>query len=75
MGCHHEILQMAISIEPEWVCLVLEKREEQTTEGGLDLKSKTVRKKVDEATKMLQGHGIKVSLFVEGRKANHGSLD
>lgn len=66
MGCHAEILKMAIEVLPEWVCLVPEKREEQTTEGGLDLCNLAVYKKVDESTKMLQRNGIKVSLFVEG---------
>lgn len=66
MGCHPEILKMAVEVEPEWVCLVPEKREEQTTEGGLDLKNETVRQRVFDATKMLQEHNIKVSLFVEG---------
>lgn len=65
MGCNAEILQMAVDVKPEWVCLVPEKREEQTTEGGLDLKNIEIFKKVDESTKLLQKHGIKVSLFVE----------
>ena len=66
MGCHPEILNMAVEIEPEWVCLVPEKREEQTTEGGLDLKNNEVRTRVFDAVKMLQEKNIKVSLFVEG---------
>lgn len=65
MGCHPEIIQMGLEIQPEWVCLVPEKREEQTTEGGLNLLDKATFKKVEEATKKLQSSNIKVSLFVE----------
>src|SRR3712207_1899063 len=35
IGCSPEIVSIAINEKPEWVCLVPEKREERTTEGGL----------------------------------------
>jgi pyridoxine 5-phosphate synthase len=37
MGCDPKIIEFAQTQKPEWVCLVPEKREEKTTEGGLDL--------------------------------------
>lgn len=37
MGCSDEMIQIAIKEAPEWVCLVPEKRQERTTEGGLDV--------------------------------------
>jgi pyridoxine 5-phosphate synthase len=37
MGCEPSMVEIAIKENPEWICLVPEKREERTTEGGLDL--------------------------------------
>lgn len=58
-----EMLDFACSIKPQDVCLVPERREEVTTEGGLDV----VRyyKEVEAAVKQLQGEGIRVSLFID----------
>ncbi|MGB0453565.1 MAG: pyridoxine 5'-phosphate synthase [Bacteriovoracaceae bacterium] len=65
MGCDLEILDLACAIKPDWVCLVPEKREERTTEGGLDLRNIDSRSKIEETTTRLKKQGIKVSLFVE----------
>ena len=48
---------------PDDACFVPEKREELTTEGGLDVISQQAR--VKDAVNRLQGSGIKVSLFID----------
>jgi pyridoxine 5-phosphate synthase len=55
--------RFALKIVPDWVCLVPEKRQEVTTEGGLDLKRGY--KKIALLTRALQKKKIRVSLFVE----------
>ena len=58
-----EMIDFACAINPQDVCLVPERREEVTTEGGLDV----VRyfKDVEKAVKQLQAQGIRVSLFID----------
>ncbi|HEU4374760.1 MAG TPA: pyridoxine 5'-phosphate synthase, partial [Telluria sp.] len=58
-----EMIDFACKIGPQDVCLVPERREEVTTEGGLDV----IRyyKQVESAVKQLQGEGIRVSLFID----------
>ena len=51
---------------PDDACFVPEKREELTTEGGLDVVAH--KAKVAEAVKRLQGKGIHVSLFIDAEK-------
>jgi pyridoxine 5-phosphate synthase len=63
MGNTPEIVDVALQIVPDEVCLVPEKREEVTTEGGLDLI--TQRKEIEPTIKRLQSAGIRVSLFVD----------
>jgi len=58
-----EMLSIACKIRPHDVCLVPEKREEVTTEGGLDVLGKL--EAVKAATKQLQDAGIRVSLFID----------
>ena len=58
-----EMVKIAAKIKPDWVCLVPERRQEVTTEGGLDLKK--ARTKVLRAVETLHKNKIKVSLFVE----------
>ena len=48
MGVAPEMIDIAIAARPEWICLVTEKREERTTEGGLDLKTEGNFKKIEE---------------------------
>ena len=57
------MLEFACEIKPDFVCLVPEKREELTTEGGLDVVGKL--DEIKEANKQLQKHGIAVSLFID----------
>ena len=63
MGNTPEIVDVALRIVPDEVCLVPEKREEITTEGGLDVV--TQRKELEPTIKRLQTAGIRVSLFVD----------
>ena len=67
MGCNSEIVEIAIATCPDWVCLVPEKREEQTTEGGLDLLDSKNFEKVKSTCEYLKSKvsGIKISLFLE----------
>lgn len=57
------MLDFAEEIAPEHTCLVPEKREELTTEGGLDVLSH--QKSVAHAIKRLQAFGSEVSLFID----------
>jgi len=63
MGNTPEIMDVALRIVPDEVCLVPEKREEVTTEGGLDVLAN--RKELESTIKRLQIAGIRVSLFVD----------
>jgi pyridoxine 5-phosphate synthase len=63
IACTPEMIAFAKKIRPHAVTLVPEKRQERTTEGGLDLKKNL--KELTRATKTLQDQGILVSLFVE----------
>src|SRR5881398_848985 len=63
MGNSPEIIDTALLIVPDEVCLVPEKREEVTTEGGLDVLAN--RKELESTIKRLQIAGIRVSLFVD----------
>ncbi|SFC21458.1 pyridoxine 5'-phosphate synthase [Pseudoalteromonas denitrificans] len=63
MAVTDEMLAIALEVKPEFVCLVPEKREELTTEGGLDVAGN--KEKVASAVKQLTDAGIKVSLFVD----------
>jgi pyridoxine 5-phosphate synthase len=65
MGCHPEMIETALKINPAWVCLVPEKRIEKTTEGGLDLKNPDNFTRVQEACKRIRENEIMVSLFLE----------
>ena len=62
-----EMLNIACEVKPEYVCLVPEKREELTTEGGLDVAGQLDT--MLEAVTQLKGAGIKVSLFIDADKA------
>lgn len=67
MGCHDEMIEIAIKQRPEWVCLVPEKREERTTEGGLDVMDQRNYEKVKKACARIKEKSpqTKISLFVE----------
>ncbi|TKB46175.1 pyridoxine 5'-phosphate synthase [Thalassotalea mangrovi] len=63
MAVTEEMLTIAAGIKPEFCCLVPEKREELTTEGGLDVAGQL--DKVTDAVRRLQSHGTTVSLFID----------
>ncbi|MCA2961600.1 MAG: pyridoxine 5'-phosphate synthase [Silvanigrellales bacterium] len=63
MGCTEEMIAIALKTKPDMVTLVPEKREERTTEGGLDVRARA--QDIALATKRLVDAGIPVSLFVE----------
>lgn len=63
MAVTEEMVQIALDTKPEFVCLVPEKREELTTEGGLDVAGQL--EKIKAATATLTEAGIKVSLFID----------
>jgi pyridoxine 5-phosphate synthase len=67
MAVTEEMLVIALQVKPQDVCLVPERREELTTEGGLDV----VRHfdKVKEACQRLGEAGIRVSLFINADEA------
>jgi len=58
-----EMLAIACQVRPEDVCLVPERREELTTEGGLDVAGRLAS--VRDAVARLQDAGIRVSLFID----------
>ena len=66
MAVTEEMLQIACDTKPAFVCLVPEKREELTTEGGLDVAGQ--QEKINQAVARLAEHGIKVSLFIDADK-------
>ena len=63
MAVTDEMLAIAVGIQPQDCCLVPEKREELTTEGGLDAAGQL--DKVARACGKLAGSGIRVSLFID----------
>lgn len=67
MAVTDEMIDIALEVNPEYVCLVPEKREELTTEGGLDVAGQL--DKVTDAVKRLAAAGIKVSLFIDADEA------
>ena len=57
-----EIVEIALKIRPDIVCLVPERRQEVTTEGGLDVKGNL--RKITETRRRINDRGIEVSLFI-----------
>ncbi len=65
MATSDDIVEIALEVLPEMVTLVPEKREELTTEGGLNIADKSIRVKTEEVIKKLKEAGIEVSLFLD----------
>lgn len=63
MAATPEMIQYALSLRPDSVCLVPESREEVTTEGGLDLQAQTSR--IREVVVAMSEAGIQTSLFID----------
>jgi len=67
MACVAEMLELARRLRPEQVTLVPERREEITTEGGLDITSEPGR--IRNAIEPLADAGVRVSLFIDPTRA------
>ena len=63
MACVEEMLEIARRLGPQQVTLVPERRQEVTTEGGLDISSEPAR--IRNAIDALVDAGIRVSLFID----------
>lgn len=63
MGATEEMIGIALEVIPDLVTLVPEKRQELTTEGGLDVVGQ--KEKIAKAIEKLRQEGIPVSLFVD----------
>lgn len=67
LACSDEVLTIACQARPYQVTLVPERREEVTTEGGLDVVGS--KQRVTDAVRRLQDAGIVVSLFLDPDEA------
>lgn len=63
MAVTEEMLEIARVVRPSDCCFVPERRQEITTEGGLDVRSQVDR--IKEATAALLGQGVRVALFID----------
>jgi pyridoxine 5-phosphate synthase len=63
MAATEEMVNIALTVKPDYVTLVPERREEVTTEGGLDIAGQLDR--MDKVVDTLQSAGIPVSLFID----------
>ncbi len=67
MAVTPEMVAFAVRLRPDDACFVPEKREELTTEGGLDVAGQL--KRVQDAVARLHDSGIRVSLFIDPARA------
>lgn len=67
MAATDEMLNIALDIKPDYVTLVPEKREEVTTEGGLDIVGQI--NKIAKIVDKLQSSNIPVSLFIDAEES------
>jgi len=67
MALTEEMVKFALKVKPDMVTIVPERRQEITTEGGLDVKSKikSQKSKIKEFINKLKSVGIIVSLFID----------
>ena len=70
MAVTDEMIGIACDIQPHFCCLVPEKRQEVTTEGGLDVAGQ--QEKMNAAVRLLSDAGILVSLFID---ADHRQIE
>lgn len=63
LACNDDIIALACEIKPEQATLVPERRQEITTEGGLDVFSDPAR--ISDAVARLKRAGMRVSLFID----------
>ena len=62
LSTNKKIISLAIKCKPKFICLVPEKRNEVTTEGGLNLKKNI--KKISEIIHLFNKNNIRTSLFI-----------
>ena len=67
MAATDEMLEIALKLKPHAVCIVPEKREERTTEGGLDVAGQHNR--IAPIAAALAENGSRVSLFIEATRS------
>jgi len=67
MAATDEMIGIAARVRPDVITLVPERREERTTEGGLDVVR--ARGQIEKAARMCAENGIKLSLFIEADEA------
>ena len=67
MSCTQAMVDFAVKLRPDSVCIVPENREEVTTEGGLDVKAN--RDRVQACIQAMNSTGIKTSLFIDADEA------
>ncbi len=60
-----DVLQIAVELKPMTATLVPEKREEVTTEGGLQLTAKRQSSNIEGAVRQLRDVGVRTSLFID----------
>ncbi len=65
LATHPEIVDLACQLRPMQATLVPERRQEITTEGGLDLGNPDVYRALEGALERLKGAGVRTSLFVD----------
>jgi pyridoxine 5-phosphate synthase len=63
MGASKDIIKVALKVHPDWVTLVPEKRQELTTEGGLDVFGQ--KSKLKKITEEFHKKKILVSMFID----------
>jgi pyridoxine 5-phosphate synthase len=63
MGNTVEILEIALRVRPDFVCMVPENREEITTEGGLNVAGQ--KEALKASVSALEGNGTRVSMFID----------
>lgn len=66
MAATFEMVEFALKIKPNYVCLVPEKRQELTTEGGLDVVKNFEH--LNQIVSILNQNNIKVSLFIDANE-------
>jgi len=67
MAATTAMLELAVGVRPDAVCLVPERRAELTTEGGLDVLAQEAT--IAEACQRLTGAGVRVALFIDPEPA------
>jgi pyridoxine 5-phosphate synthase len=63
MACEESIVEFALKVKPDSVCLVPEKRAEVSTEGGLDVAGQ--RQRIASIVERMRAAGIATSLFID----------